>query len=90
MTRKQVILLICLIMGLLIITPVSAKEITSKVDDKKITQSHGDGSYFIHTVDFGDIKVMEREYQKVFIGDNITFNTESKWGLYTILKINGS
>ena len=88
MTKKQVIFLICLIIGLLVITPVSAKEITSKVDDKKIIHDH-DGFYFIHTVDFGDIEVMEREYQKVFIGDNITFNTESEWGFYTILKING-
>ena len=65
------------------------KEITSKVDDKKIIHSQGDGYYFIHTVDFGDIEVREREYQKVFIGDNITFDTESSWGIYNILKING-
>ena len=90
MTRKQVILLIYLIIGLLVITPLSAKEITSKVDDKKIMHDRGDGYYFIHTVDFGDIEVREREYQKVFIGDNITFNTESEWGLYSILKINGA
>ena len=87
MDRK--IVLIILLTLILLITPVSAKEITSKVDDKKIIHSYADGYYFIHTVDFGDIEVREREYQKVFIGDNITFDTESSWGIYNILKING-
>jgi hypothetical protein len=87
MDRK--IVLIILLTLILLITPVSAKEITSKVDDKKIIHSYGDGYYFIHTVDFGDIEVREREYQKIFIGDNITFDTESSWGIYNILKING-
>ena len=83
------LILIFIVIGLLLIAPISAKEITSKVDDKKIIPDRGDGFYFIHTVDFGDIEVLEGEYQKVFLGDNITFNTESEWGIYTILKVNG-
>ena len=86
MTKK--ILLICLVIGLLLIAPVSAKVITTKVDDKKIIHSYCDGYYFIHTVDFGDIEVTENEYQEIFINDTVTFDTHSNWGLYTILKVN--
>ena len=83
----KLVLLFCIII-LLLVVPVSAKEITSKVEDKKIIHSYGDGKYFIHTVDFGDIEVTETEYQQVFINDTVTFDTNSKWGFYTILKIN--
>ena len=82
-------LLIILLVGLLLLAPVYATEVTSKVDDKKIMHTHGDGNYFIHTVDFGDIEVTEQEYQEVFINDTVTFDTHSDWGMYTILKING-
>ena len=82
-------LLTILIISLLLLSPVAAKEITSKVDDKKIIHTHGDGNYFIHTVDFGDIEVREQEYQEVFINDTVTFDTHSSWGIYTILKVNG-
>ena len=87
MTDKR--LLLILLMGLLLlIAPVSAKEITSKVDDKEIVSTYG-VSYTIHTIDFGDIEVDESQYQQVFINDTITFNTQSDFGLYTVLKING-
>ena len=81
---------IILLISLLLISPIAAKEITSKVDDKKIIHAHGDGSYFIHTIDFGDVEVTESEYQEVFINDTVTFNTHSEWGYYAILKINGT
>lgn len=87
MNVKTIIIL--LIISLLLLSPVAAKEITSKVDDKKIIKSHGDGHYFIHTVTFGDIQVTESEYQEVFINDTVTFDTHSDWGFYTILKVNG-
>lgn len=82
-------LLIILLVGLLLLAPVYATEVTSKVDDKKIIHTHGESKYFIHTVDFGDIEVTEQDYQEVFINDTVTFNTHSDWGMYTILKING-
>lgn len=82
-------LLIILLVGLLLLAPVYATEVTSKVDDKKIMHTYGESKYFIHTVDFGDIEVTEQEYQEVFINDTVTFNTHSDWGMYTILKING-
>ncbi len=87
MDLKSLLIIFCLI-GLLLLAPVSAKEINSKVDDKKIIHSYGDGKYFVHTVDFGDIEVSENDYQQVFINDTITFDTRSDWGFYTILKIN--
>ena len=86
MIDKKLILIA--LIGLLLIAPVSAKEITSKVDDKEIVDGYCT-SYTIHTVDFGDIEVDESQYQQVFINDTITFNTKSDFGLYTVLKING-
>jgi len=86
---NKTLLLILLIGALLLVTPVAAKEITDKVTDKTINAKHLDSIYLIHTESFGDIEVPEKEYQQVFIGDNITFNTESNWGLYHVLKANG-
>jgi len=80
------LLITCLIV-LLCVTPDFAKELTSEVTDKTIVNTHN-SCYCIHTKDFGDIQVSERDYQKVMIGDNITFNTESFYGLYNVLKIN--
>lgn len=79
--------ILIILISLLLISPVAAKEITSKVDDKEIVDTYGT-SYTIHTVDFGDIVVPESQYQKVMINDTITFNTESGFGIYDILKIN--
>ncbi len=86
MTGKRIVL-ICLI-GLLLVAPVCAKEITSKVDDKEIVDCYGE-TYSIHTVKFGDISVLESTYQKVMINDTITFDTKSDFGLYTVLQVNG-
>lgn len=71
------------------IAPIAAKEITDTVDDKNIRAQHADSIYLIHTGHYGDIRVSETYYQKIFIGDNITFDTKSSWGIYNILKING-
>lgn len=82
------LLLICLI-GLLLITPISAKVITTKVDDKEIVNTYGT-SYTVHTVDFGDIIVLWEDYNQIMINDNITFNTDGEFGGYWgIQKING-
>ena len=88
MTAKRLILLILLI-GILLITPISAKELTTVVDDKEIVATHGT-SFTIHTVDFGDILVTPNEYEKIFINDTVTFKTKSNIiGYWEILKING-
>jgi len=87
MTFKKAMLLLCII-TLLLIAPVSAKEITTTVDDKEIINNY-DSCYTVHTIDFGDIQVTDTQYQQIFINDTITFNTESDFGLYTVSKING-
>ena len=85
MTEKR-LLLICLII-LLLIAPITAKEITSKVDDKHIQHSYGSDYYFIHTVDFGDIQVFETEYDSVMINDTIIFKNESEFGLWQNIRV---
>lgn len=87
------IIIITLTLSLLIPAGyATGMEITSEVTDKTIWDSHGHGAcYCIHTEKFGDISVDHRVYEKILIGDNITFNTESDgWGDYTILRINGA
>lgn len=84
---KRVIIIFLL--TLMLLSPVSAEVITTKVDDKHIIHTKIMCSRIIHTVDFGDIEVTEQEYQEVFINDTVTFDTHSNWGMYTILKING-
>lgn len=83
------VILICLIIGLLLMTPLHARMITTKVDDKEIVDTYGT-SRTLHTVDFGDIVVLSTDYNRVMIGDNITFDTNENFGGYwEILKING-
>ena len=89
MVMSKRFILICLIIGLLLITPISAKVITTKVDDKTMVDTYGT-SRAVHTVDFGDIIVLDRDYNRIMINDTITFNTDGEFGGYwTILKING-
>ena len=72
----------------MLLSPVSAEVITSKVDDKHIIHSNYMCSRIIHTVDFGDIEVSKEDYSNIMINDNITFNTNN-WNFeYVILKIN--
>ena len=80
--------LIILSIIFLLLAPVSAKTLTTPVTDKEIVDTYGI-SYTIHTKDFGDINVVCGDYEKILIGDNITFNTKSTFGLWHIEKING-
>ena len=90
MTNKRLLLLIITLIGLLLLNPVSAKVITSKVDDKEIVDTYG-VSFTVHTVDFGDINVNSDVYNKVMIGDNITFSSENNFVTYhTVYRINGA
>ena len=81
--------IICLMVLFLLLNPVSANEITSMVDDKRIEHSYLDTYHYLHTVDFGDIQVTEEDYRKVFIKDNVTFETCPIGSIYYIIKING-
>ena len=72
----------------MLLSPVSAEIITSKVDDKHIIHVKGMCSRIIHTVDFGDIEVSKEDYSNIMINDTITFNTNN-WNFeFDILKIN--
>lgn len=81
----------CLLLMVLLFMPVvSAQEITAEVTDKTLWSSHGNGAcYRLHTDLFGDIDVSEKTYSKIMIGDNITFDTQSTFGYWDVLKING-
>ena len=81
-------LIIILLLTLMLLSPVSAEIITSKVDDKHIIHIYNLCSRIVHTVDFGDIEVSKEDYSKIMINDSITFNTNN-WNFeYNILKIN--
>lgn len=82
------LILIIIFFSLLFLAPISAKVLTSKVDDKEIVDTSGT-SQTLHTVDFGDVRVSGDVYEKVMIGDNITFSTNSFGGFYTVYRING-
>ena len=55
-------LIIILLLTLMLLSPVSAEIITSKVDDKHIIHSYNLCSRIVHTVDFGDIEVSKEDY----------------------------
>ena len=84
MNEKRLFLIILVIGILLLIAPVSAKEITSKVDDKHIQHSYGTDYYFIHTVDFGDVQVIDTVYNEIMINDTVTFPNTDNWGIYNV------
>ena len=89
MNKKRVIIIL-LIIGLLLMTPISAKVITSEVTDKKIVKTYG-ACFTVHTADFGDIRVDHEVYNQIMIGDNITFNDncEDFEFYYTVYRVNG-
>ena len=86
--RLNIILLISLI-SLLSISVVAAEPIHDlHVDDKHIRNVGMDKMYLIHTQEFGDIRVAENTYNKIWINDTITCNT-SFIGTLDLIKING-
>lgn len=97
MTEKRFIL-ICLIIGLLLITPISAKEII--VDEKRI-ECGGclNTPYFVigqNNLDHNRQKfvieeyvVSAEQYYKINVGDKITLSEQpSMTGLVDVIKIN--
>lgn len=75
MTEKLLIV-ICII-GLLLIFPVSAKEVTAKVDDKGLIwiQNWGGIIGTLHTC-YGEITVSEEDYNNIMVNDTIRYDTD--------------
>ena len=75
MTEKLLIV-ICII-GLLLISPVSAKEVTAKVDDKGLmwVQNWGGVIGTLHT-SYGEITVSKEDYNNIMVNDTIRYDTD--------------
>lgn len=75
MTAKRLILIL-LIGALLLISPVSAKIVTAKVDDKGLMYTQRDGVVgTLHTC-YGEIIVSRDDYNRVDINDTIRYNND--------------
>ena len=77
MTKKLWILIICII-GLLLISPISAKEVTAKVDDKGlmwINSNRGGVVGTLHTC-YGEIIVSNEDYNNIMVNDTIRYDTD--------------
>ena len=77
MNTKGIILIICVI-GLLIIAPISAKEVTAKVDDKGLLfiYDHRGGIVgTLHTC-YGEITVNQEDYNNIMVNDTIKYDTD--------------
>ena len=76
MTKKMLILIICII-GLLLISPISAKEVIAKVDDKGLLIDDHRGLFMgtLHTC-YGEITVNNEDYNSIMVNDTIRYNTD--------------
>ena len=83
MTEKRLILLICLI-GLLLVAPIHAKEVTAKVDDKGLmwVQNWGGVIGTLHTC-YGEITVSKEDYNSIMVNDTIRYDTDMVDFFYT-------
>ena len=78
MTEKRLILIILCVASLLLISPVSAEIVTTKVDDKGLMWvDHNRGGLVgtLHT-EYGEITVRDDDYNSIRINDTIRYNTD--------------
>lgn len=77
MINKWIILIICII-GLLIITPISAREVTAKVDDKGLLFVNDNRGGIVGTLDtcYGEITVNREDYNQIMVNDTIKYDTD--------------
>lgn len=80
--------MICLI-GLLLISPVSAKMVTAKVDDKGLMWVNGKGVVGTLHTEYGSIIVNDEDYNNVMVNDTITYDTDKNtfWSTYWSIKV---
>ena len=76
MIKKR--LLIIVLLFLLLISPVNAKMVTAKVDDKGLVAYGNTGLCIVGTLHtrYGTITVTDEDYNKVEINDTIRYNTD--------------
>ena len=77
MSEKLLILIICII-GLLLISPISAKEVTAKVDDKGLMWMHDNRGGIVGTLHtcYGEITVSNEDYNNIMVNDTIRYDTD--------------
>ena len=82
--------LVCIILLCSMVSPCFAETTIHDltVDDKHIVFNYLDTHHILHTREFGDIRVSDTVYEKVWINDTITVDINS-WGNYDVQKING-
>lgn len=76
MTAKRLFLIILAIGILLLISPISAKMVTAKVDDKGLMYTQRDGMIGTLHTQYGSITVSNEDYNKISINDTIRYNTD--------------
>ena len=76
MTEKLLIV-ICII-GLLLISPISAKEVTAKVDDKGLMWVDANRGGIVGTLhtSYGEITVSNEDYNNIMVNDTIRYDTD--------------
>lgn len=77
MNGKLLVLIFCII-GLLLISPISAKEVIAKVDDKGLMWVEGGRGGIIGTLHtcYGEITVNYEDYNSIMVNDTIRYNTD--------------
>lgn len=88
MTEKTILILIICLIGLVVIMPASAKEVTAKVDDKGLVWYNGYGLIGTLHTQYGTITVTDEDYNNIMINDTITYNTDKNtfWDVYWKVK----
>ncbi|MBO5180140.1 MAG: hypothetical protein J6B87_07350 [Clostridia bacterium] len=74
MTEKLLIV-ICII-GLLLISPLSAKEVTAKVTDKGLMWVNSRGIVGTLHTSYGEITVSAEDYNNIMVNDTIRYDTD--------------
>lgn len=73
---EKLLIVICII-GLLLFSPISAKEVVAKVDDKKLLIDDNRDMFIgvLHTC-YGEITVNNEDYNSIMVNDTIRYNTD--------------
>ena len=81
---KQLFVIFLLIVLLLLISPVNAKIVTAKIDDKGLLFTHSYGVLGTLHTEYGTIIVEDYVYNNVEINDTIKYDTKKDtfWSYY--------